>query len=111
MRHLRVTLWLTAIRKIKDADRAQMLRRCVQRRMGWRDPLTILCYDHSFTEREDEEVFAETFQRETERQVEVCTAVAKVTIPTQPQEPVPVPHQSAAQLQALADLEFWKDEP
>jgi hypothetical protein len=35
MRHLRVTVWLTAIRKVKDADRAQMLRRCVQRRMAW----------------------------------------------------------------------------
>lgn len=111
IRHLRVTLWLTAIRKVKDADRAEMLRRCVQRRMGWRDPLTILCYDHSFTEREDEEAFAETFQRETERRAEVCTAVVKVTIPTQPQEHLPMPNQSAARLQALADLAFWKDEP
>lgn len=111
MRHLRVTVWLTAIRKVKDADRAQMLRRCVQRRMAWRDPLTILCYDHSFTEQEDEEVFAETFQRKTERQAEVCAAGASVTIKTQPQEPSLVPQHSAVMLQALADLEFWKDEP
>jgi hypothetical protein len=79
--------------------------------MGWSDPLTILCYDHSFTEQEDEEVFVETFQRETERQAEVCAAGAKVAIKAQPQEPAPVPQHSAALLQALADLEFWKDEP
>lgn len=109
MRHLRVTVWLTSIRKIKDADRAQMLRRCVQRRMAWRNPLTILCYDHSFTEQEDEEAFAH-FQQETERQAEVSAAVAPLTTKTQRQEPSPVPQQSKAQLQALADLEFWKDE-
>jgi len=110
MRHLRVTIWLTAIRKVKDADRAQMLRRCVQRRMAWRSPLTILCYDHSFTEREEEEVFAD-FQQETEKQAEVCAAGAKVAIKAQLQESLPVPQDNAALLQALADLEFWKDEP
>src|SRR6266567_14209 len=55
MRHLRVTSWLTAIRKVKDADRAQRLRRCVQRHMAWHSSLTIFCYDHSFTEREEDE--------------------------------------------------------
>src|SRR5581483_4978780 len=76
MRHLRVTVWLTAIRKVEDADRAHMLRRCVQRRMGWRDPLTILCYDHSFTEQEDEAAFAH-FQHEIERQAAAFDAGAK----------------------------------
>jgi site-specific recombinase XerD len=109
MRHLRVTLWLAAIRKIKDADRAQTLRRCVQRRMAWRDPLTILSYDHSFTEQEDEEAFAD-FQHETERQAEVCAVVAPVTMKAQPLRSAPVPQQSTAMLQALADLDFWKDE-
>jgi hypothetical protein len=47
MRHLCVTSWLSEIRKIQDADRVQRLRRCVQHRMAWRSPLTILCYDHS----------------------------------------------------------------
>jgi hypothetical protein len=110
MRHLRVTVWLTHIRKIKDADHAQMLRRCVQCRMAWRDPLTILCYDHSFTEQEDEEAFAH-FQQETERQAEGCAVGVKVAMKAHPQEPTPVPQQSTALLQALADLEFWKDEP
>ena len=109
MRHLRVTAWLTAIRKVKDADRAQMLRRCVQRRMAWRDPLTILCYDHSFTEQEDEEVFAD-FQQETERQAGELGAVAKPAMRVEPQAQPSEPRQSAILLQAVADLEFWKDE-
>ncbi len=110
MRHLRVTAWLTTIRKVKDADHAQMLRRCVQRRMAWRDPLTILCYDHSFTELEDEEAFA-AFQQKTERQAEVSVARAQLTTKIQPQGHSSVPQQSAAMRQALADLAFWKDEP
>ena len=109
MRHLRVTIWLTNIRKIKDADHAQILRRCVQRRMAWRDPLTILCYDHSFTEQEDEEAFA-AFQQQTERQAEISGAVAPLMVKVQPQGQPSEPQQSATMLQALADLEFWKDE-
>ncbi len=109
MRHLRVTVWLTNIRKVKDADRVQMLRRCVQRRMAWRDPLTILCYDHSFTEQEDEEVFAD-FQQETERQAGELGVVAKLAMRVEPQIQPSEPRQSEAMLQALADLEFWKDE-
>ena len=109
MRHLRVTVWLTNIRKVKDADHAQMLRRCVQRRIAWKDPLTILCYDHSFTEQEDEEVFAD-FQHETERQAGELGAGAKLAMRVEPQGQPSEPRQSAAMLQALADLEFWKDE-
>jgi len=109
MRHLRVTIWLTNIRKVKDADHAQMLRRCVQRRMAWRDPLTILCYDHSFTEQEDEEAFA-ACQQQTERQAEISGAVAPLMVKVQPQGQPSEPQQRAAMLQALADLEFWKDE-
>jgi hypothetical protein len=93
MRHLRVTVWLTAIRKVQDVDRAQILRRCVQRRMAWRDPLTILCYDHSFTEQEDEEIFA-TFQQETERQAKGSGVVAPVTVKVQPQGQPSELHQS-----------------
>src|SRR5262249_42755623 len=110
MRHLRVTVWLANIRKVENAQEAEMLRRCVQRRMAWRSPLTLQCYDHSFTEREEEEVFAH-FQQEIERQAEVSRVVAKVAIKAQPQELSPAPQQSAVMLQALADLEFWKDEP
>ncbi len=110
MRHLRVTVWLTNIRKVESASEAEMLRRCVQRRMAWRSPLTILCYDHSFTEREEEEAFA-VFQQQTERQAEVSSAVTPVMVNVPPQGQPSEPQQSAAILQALADLEFWKDEP
>jgi hypothetical protein len=110
MRHLRVTVWLANIRKVENTQEAEMLRRCVQRRMAWRSPLTIHRYDHSFTEREEEEAFAH-FQRETERQAEASDTRAKVAIKAQPQESLSVPQQSAAMLQAIADLEFWKDEP
>ncbi len=110
MRHLRVTVWLTNIRKVESASEAETLRRCVQRRMAWRSPLTLLCYDHSFTEREEEEAFV-AFQQQTERQAEVSSAIAPVIVNVQPQEHPSEPRQSAAMLQALADLEFWKDEP
>jgi integrase len=108
IRHLRVTVWLTNIRKIESASEAEMLRRCVQRRMAWRNPLTILCYDHSFTEREEEEAFA-AFQQKTERQAEerglVPTPMVKGPRNVQSSEP----RQSAALRQALDDLAFWED--
>ena len=110
LRHLRVTAWLSAIRKVKDADRAQMLRRCVQRRMAWRDPLPLLCFDHSVTEQEDEEVFAD-FQQEIERRAEVSGGLAPAMMRVQLQGQSSEPQQSPAMLQAIADLEFWKDEP
>ena len=109
MRHLRVTVWLSNIRKVENQQEAEMLRRCVQRRMAWRSPLTILCYDHSFTEREEEEAFA-VFQQQTERQAEVSSAGAPLMVKVQPQGPPSEPRQSTVMLQALADLEFWKDE-
>jgi len=109
IRHLRVTVWLTNIRKVESASEAEMLRRCVQRRMAWRSPLTILCYDHSCTEREEEEAFA-AFQQQTERQAEISGAGASLMVKVQPQGQPSEPQQSAAMLQALADLAFWKDE-
>lgn len=116
VRHLRVTSWLSEIRKVQDADRVQRLRRCVQRRMAWRSPLTMLCYDHSFTEYEEEEEFA-AFQRTTEKKAEAfavasshTTNTGSITQIAEPQTPL-APQSSAALLQVLADLEFWKDEP
>lgn len=109
IRHLRVTVWLTNIRKVESASEAEMLRRCVQGRMAWRSPLTILCYDHSFSEREEEEAFA-AFQQQTERQAEISGAGASLMVKVQPQGQPSEPQQSAAMLQALADLAFWKDE-
>ncbi len=108
IRHLRVTAWLSNIRKVESAPEAEMLRRCVQRRMAWRNPLTILCYDHSFTEREEEEAFA-TFQRNTERQAGEIGVVPKPAMKVRPMEQKPDPRPSAAMRQAIADLEFWKD--
>lgn len=78
--------------------------------MAWRSPLTILCYDHSITLREEEEAFA-VFQHQTERQAEVSSVLAPVMVKVQPQGQPSEPQPSAAMLQALADLEFWKDEP
>ena len=106
MRHLRVTVWLTNIRKVESASEAETLRRCVQRRMAWRSPLTILCYDHSFTEREEEEAFI-AFQQKIERRSESVDVMPKVRSLEHRSEP----SQSTAMLQALADLQFWKDEP
>jgi hypothetical protein len=108
MRHLRVTGWLSDIRKVKDADRAQLLRRCVQRRMAWRSPLTITCYDHSFTEAEEEEAFA-TFQQTTEKRAEALDATPQPTMKARSTIQISEPQSSAAALQALADLAFWKD--
>ena len=116
VRHLRVTSWLSEIRKIQDVDRVQRLRRCVQRRMAWRSPLTILCYDHSFTEYEEEEEFA-VFQRTTESKAEALAVVPKQPANTdsivQISEPqtLQLSQPSAAVLQVLADLAFWEDEP
>ncbi len=109
MRHLRVTGWLSEIRKIQDTDRAQRLRRCVQRRMAWKSPLTILCYDHSFTEQEEEEDF-DGFQQTTERRAKALVVAPQLTMKAQPPSQISTPQPSAAMLQALADLEFWKDE-
>lgn len=108
IRHLRVTVWLSNIKKVENQQEAEILRRCVQKRMAWRSPLTITCYDHSFTEREDDEVFA-NFQRKTERHAGKLAAIPKRTEEVQPNEHSPGPRQSAAMRQALADLEFWKD--
>lgn len=109
IRHLRVTAWLAGIRKIKDNERAEMLRRCVQRRMAWRSHLTMLCYDHSFTEREEEEAWA-SFQQKIEQQAGELGAVSKSALKASPMEQPSKPRQSAAMHQALADLAFWKDE-
>jgi integrase len=108
MRHLRVTVWLTNIRKVEDTERVEMLRRCVQRRMAWRSPLTILHYDHSFTEREEEEVFAD-FQQETERKAEERVVVLKPTVKVPRNAQSSEVQQSAALRQALDDLAFWED--
>lgn len=110
MRHLRATEWLTWInqRHANNPSKERGLRRVVQRRMGWRNPLTILCYDHSRTEREEEEDFAE-FQRETEENAAKLSPISvqatKSHSTTQCQEGVSPPIMQQIQ----ADLAFWED--
>ena len=75
--------------------------------MGWRSPLTVLCYDHSRTEREEEEDFA-TFQRETET---AAVQLSPVTAPkkhSSGQDQEGVSH-SIIHQQMQADLAFWED--
>ncbi len=110
IRHLRVTEWLTWIsqRYGNNPSKERSLRRVVQRRMGWRNPLTILCYDHSRTEYEEEEDFAE-FQRETEEHAVKLSPVSmqatKSHSTTQRQESI----SPSIMQQIQADLAFWED--
>jgi integrase len=110
IRHLRATEWLTWInqRHANNPAKDQRLRRMVQRRMGWRSPFTILCYDHSSTEREEEEEFA-TFQREKEEEAAKLTPVVEQAtrnhLPAQRREEV---SRSIVQ-QIQTDLAFWED--
>ena len=110
IRHLRATEWLTWInqRYGKNPSKERGLRRVVQRRMGWRNPLTILCYDHSRTEYEEEEDFAE-FQRETEEHaVKLSPLLVQATkshSTRQRQEGI----SPSIMQQIQADLAFWED--
>lgn len=110
IRHLCATEWLTWIsqRYANNPAKQQGLRRVVQRRMGWRSALTILCYDHSRTEREEEEEFAE-FQREKEAAATKLSPVVaqapKSHSPAQQREEVSY----AIMQQIQADLAFWED--
>src|SRR5712692_10008490 len=109
-RHLRVTEWMTHINKqcIGNEPRKQLLRRGMQRWMGWRSEQTITCYDHSFTEREAEEAFA-AFQREVE-----CSAIDHDTrassSPLQQEKDIQ-PAQDMAMQQVSRELAFWEDMP
>ncbi len=111
IRHLHVTEWLTKIKKkcIGNTERARILRQGLQRRMAWRSPLTIQCYDHSFTEHEQEEAF-DTFQREVEQEQEEPRVVTKRSMKTRSMEVSSESPQSKAMRQAAADLEFWRDD-
>ena len=93
---------------VGDAQKEQLLRRGKQRWMGWKSEKTILCYDHSFSEREEAEAFA-TFQHEVEQELAVPSAVSKQVTSTQ--EHQQKSQESPAVHQALADLAFWEDTP
>jgi len=105
-----VTEWLTQIAKRSAGDQQQerRLRRVIQRRMGWRSPLTIYCYDHSITEREEEEAFA-TFQREVEESKATLVPAPLPAPPTRALERGAGPFSSAALQQVHTDLAFWED--
>ena len=134
IRHAYVTWILRQMKQRykKDAEKLSTLREVFQRRMAWRSPLTIKCYDHSDSEREDLEQFDE-FLKELERPVEE----ANQSVPVLPDstddertavrleraqgalrsgyqtpskrgptlaEPEPVVHRE------LSDLAFWEDD-
>jgi integrase len=111
IRHLRATEWLTWINQQhgNNPSKERGLRRVIQRRMGWRSPFTILLYDHSRTEYEEEEDFA-AFQRETESDAATFSlAVAQATkshSSVSRQERVP----PSIMQQLQADLAFWEDQ-
>ena len=110
MRHLRATEWLTWInqRHANNPSKERSLRRVVQRRMGWRSPLTLHCYDHSSTEREDEEAFAE-FQRETEENAAQLSPVSAQVTKSHSSAQHPKGGSRAIIQQMQADLAFWED--
>jgi integrase len=112
IRHLHVTESLTKIKQkcIGNAERERILRRGLQRRMAWRSPLTIQCYDHSFTEQEDLEAY-DAFQCEVEQEQTESRVLAKKSTKTRSTEVSSESSQSKAMRQAAADLEFWKDDP
>lgn len=110
IRHLRVTEWLTQIGKscVNNPQKERRLRRMVQRRMGWRSPLTIHCYDHSSTEREEEEAFAE-FQREMEKSTADFSPVARpASTPHAPERRTGIFSQATVQ-QIQTDIAFWEE--
>lgn len=110
IRHLRVTEWLSKMKQkwSGDPQKEQLLRRGIQRWMGWRSEKTMSCYDHSFSEREETEAFA-AFQQEVERELSPLLAHTKqatqaVAPPSQRQPLHRVPEN-----RATADLAFWED--
>ncbi len=110
IRHLRVTEWMTHINKqcIGNEPRKQLLRRGMQRWMGWRSEQTIACYDHSFTEREAEEAF-DAFQREVEHAELPQERRANSSPSRQEQD---IQHsQNIVMQQASLELAFWEDTP
>lgn len=134
IRHAHVT-WVVRQMKQryqKDAEKLSTLRQVFQQRMAWRSPLTIKCYDHSDSERENVEQFDE-FLKELERPAEemdppihlspvssgdervvVRVERAQGILPSGSQttsrggsalaEPEPVVHRD------LSDLAFWEDD-
>lgn len=111
LRHLCVTEWLTNIAKscANNPQKERRLRQAVQRRMGWRSPLTIQCYDHSRTEREEEEEFAE-FQQEAEKH---AADLSLVPTPATKGYSLASQQRSVSQVgmqQLQADLAFWEDQ-
>jgi integrase len=107
IRHLRVTEWLSQIKTAENPKLAHLLRRGVQRRMAWRSPLTLFCYDHSFTEREEEEAF-DAFQRQVEHLSAGVVPVQNLSLKRAGAEGQQAP--SLGVQRVLDDLAFWEDE-
>lgn len=93
---------------VGNEPRRQLLRRGMQRWMGWRSEQTIACYDHSFTEREAEEAF-DAFQREVE-----CLVIDQerhISPSPSKQEKAPEPVRDMVIQQVNQELAFWEDIP
>jgi integrase len=112
IRHLRVTEWLTRIKQqcVGNAQKEQLLRRGLQRWMGWRSEKTLHCYDHSFSEREETEAFA-AFQQQVEQDLSLLVGDTQQRAQAPRQGAQLPPLQSIAVHQAVADLAFWEDGP
>lgn len=134
IRHAYVT-WIVRQMKQrykKDAEKLSTLREVFQRRMAWRSPLTIKCYDHSDSEREKLEQFDE-FLEELERPAKAmdqpvhvppvsCEDEKTVVHVERTQEALPVGSQTSSREgialaepehvvhRDLSDLAFWKDD-
>jgi len=93
---------------IGNEPRKQLLRRGMQRWMGWRSEQTIACYDHSFTEREAEEAF-DAFQREVEHS-ELPQERRANSSPSRQEQDIQ-PSQNIVMQQASLELAFWEDTP
>jgi len=134
IRHAYVT-WMMRQMKQRckmDAEKLSTLREVFQRRMGWRSPLTIRCYDHSDSEREKLEQFDEFLGELEHPDGEMGLPVPASSVPTgdketgvhveRAQEALPAENQTSstegaaltkaepAVYRDLSDLAFWRDD-
>jgi hypothetical protein len=104
-----------------DATKLAALQWALQQRMGWRSPLTVLCYDHSESDRERLEQF-DVFLREIEQQGETDDhqPVLPIYVPTcstgvenlppsiQAEHKSTDEHTPTIRPRELSDLAFWE---
>lgn len=117
-RHLYVS-WL--LRQMKqryknDGEKLSALRSALQQRMGWRSPLTIICYDQSESDRERLELldgFLQELEHSTEHTLPLSQPIEGGTQPlVGPPQPLfsPVSSTNSLPQRDLSDLAFWEKE-